>query len=449
MKRKTGRYSGFIRPIITLLDLLAVNLLVLVCLRSAMSNFGYHTILSVFWLIVAYYAGFYEVYRNTKPASILLKLVKQFFFIWVITFAYVGFKYKYVTTTEIYYYILTSFVVVGFFKFFVFYILKKYRLFYKGNIRRIVVIGAAKSIDDLLLYFDKNQDLGYEVKNTFETRITSKVILEKVFSYCIENKIEEIYASIKELKNHEIESLIDFSDNNLINLKLIADSRSTLFRNLAVEYYGIIPIILLRKIPLDILVNKRFKRTFDILFSLLVIFFVLSWLTPLLGLLIKLESRGPVFFKQNRPGLKEQEFFCYKFRSMMINKNTEKEATRNDPRVTRIGRFIRKTSMDELPQFFNVLLGDMSVVGPRPHLWSQNKVYGTKVKKYMIRHHVKPGVTGLAQVRGYRGEIETDEDMINRIKFDVFYIENWSFWLDLKIIIQTIFNIFKGEEKAY
>ena len=126
-----------------------------------------------------------------------------------------------------------------------------------------------------------------------------------------------------------------------------------------------------------------------------------------------------------------------------------KYACENDPRITGFGKFIRKTSIDELPQFFNVLLGDMSVVGPRPHLWTQNKVYGTKVKKYMIRHHVKPGVTGLAQVRGYRGEIETDEDMVNRIKYDVFYIENWSIWMDVKIIMQTVVNIFKGEEKAY
>ena len=134
---------------------------------------------------------------------------------------------------------------------------------------------------------------------------------------------------------------------------------------------------------------------------------------------------------------------------MMINKTTEQEATRNDPRVTKIGKFIRKTSIDELPQFFNVLLGDMSVVGPRPHLWSQNKNYGNRIKKYMVRHYVKPGITGLAQVKGCRGEIETDNDMINRIKYDVYYIENWSLLMDIKIIIQTVVNIFKGEEKAY
>jgi putative colanic acid biosynthesis UDP-glucose lipid carrier transferase len=170
---------------------------------------------------------------------------------------------------------------------------------------------------------------------------------------------------------------------------------------------------------------------------------------PLIAILIKLESKGPVFFKQGRPGLDENEFFCYKFRSMQVNETTEKEASKNDPRVTKMGRFMRKTSIDELPQFFNVLLGDMSVVGPRPHLWSQNKSYASKVKKYMVRHYVKPGITGLAQVKGYRGEIETDEDMINRIKFDVFYIENWSIVMDIKIIIQTVVNIFKGEDKAY
>jgi putative colanic acid biosynthesis UDP-glucose lipid carrier transferase len=134
---------------------------------------------------------------------------------------------------------------------------------------------------------------------------------------------------------------------------------------------------------------------------------------------------------------------------MQLNGSTEKEASKNDPRVTKIGKFMRKTSIDELPQFFNVLFGEMSVVGPRPHLWSQNKAYANRIKKYMVRHYVKPGITGLAQVKGFRGEIETEEDMVNRIKLDVFYIENWSMVLDVKIIAQTLINIFNGEEKAY
>lgn len=444
-----GRYSKYLRPIVILIDLLIINLLVLVCLRTAMSNIGYHAILSVFWLLTAYYSGFYEVYRTTKETSILIKLIKQFFFIWIITFAYVGFKYKYVTTNEIFEYIFVSFLVVGFFKFLVFFLLKKYRIHYRGNIRRIILIGSKNNTSELTDYFEKNQYLGYHINRRFDLKNDKSNAIKEIYSYAIDNKIEEIYAALDDFDKNEIEKLIEFTENNYISLRLIPDNKSTLYRNLALEYYGIIPIIVLRKIPLEIDINNKLKRTFDIFFSLAVILFLLSWLTPLLGLLIKLESSGPIFFKQNRPGLKEKDFLCYKFRSMMINKTTEQEATRNDPRVTKIGKFIRKTSIDELPQFFNVLLGDMSVVGPRPHLWTQNKVYGTKVKKYMIRHHVKPGVTGLAQVRGFRGEIETDDDMVNRIKYDVFYIENWSLFMDIKIIALTIINIFKGEEKAY
>lgn len=449
MKQKKGRYSGFLRPIITFIDLLLINILVLFCLRTAMSNFGYHFLVSISWLVLAYYNGFYEVYRHSSLASIFTKLLRQFVFIWIITFAYVGFKYKYVTTSEILYYTSVCFGVVGFIKFLVFFLLKKYRLLYKGNIRRIAVIGNGKNVLDLIEYFNENPDLGYDLLKTYEIKSKSTKELNLIMQDLLEINTEEIYASLKDLKNNDIEKLIDFSDNNMINLKMVPDNKSSLFRNLAVEYYGYIPIISLRSIPLDNIINTRLKRTFDIFFSIMVILLILSWLTPLLGLLIKIESRGPIFFRQNRPGMKEQDFLCYKFRSMMINKTTEQEATRNDPRVTKIGRFIRKTSIDELPQFFNVLLGDMSVVGPRPHLWSQNKTYGTTVNKYMIRHHVRPGVTGLAQVKGYRGEIETDEDMVNRIKFDVFYIENWSFLMDFKIIFQTVVNIFKGEEKAY
>ncbi|MCW1146893.1 undecaprenyl-phosphate glucose phosphotransferase [Flavobacterium lacisediminis] len=444
-----GRYSKYIRPIVIFVDLLVINLLVLVCLRSAMSNFGYHLILSTFWLIIAYYIGFYEVYRTTKEITIFSKLLKQFLFIWLITFAYIGFKYKFVTTNEIFTYILVSFIVVSFFKYLVFYLLKKYRVHYKGNIRSVIIIGSKQNTLELSNYFTKNPYLGYVIVKHFDVRNDKNISISNIFEYISDNRIEEVYAALDDLSKNETEKLIEFTDNSIITLRLIPDNKSKLYRNLAVEYYGIIPIIVLRKIPLEIDINNRIKRTFDIIFSLLVIIFILSWLTLILGLLIKIESRGPIFFKQNRPGFKEQDFLCYKFRSMMINKTTEKEATRNDPRVTKIGKFIRKTSIDELPQFFNVLLGDMSVVGPRPHLWAQNKAYGTKVKKYMIRHHVSPGVTGLAQVRGFRGEIETDEDMVNRIKYDVFYIENWSIWMDIKIIIQTVVNIFKGEEKAY
>ena len=173
-------------------------------------------------------------------------------------------------------------------------------------------------------------------------------------------------------------------------------------------------------------------------------------LTPILAILIQLESKGPVFFKQKRNGLDYKEFSCYKFRSMKPNPTAHiHQVTRGDTRITKVGKFIRKTSIDELPQFINVLFGDMSVVGPRPHMVSHTEMYAERIDKFMVRHFVKPGITGLAQVSGFRGEVETDDDIINRVKYDIFYVENWSLLLDIKILLLTIKNTAKGEDKAY
>ena len=256
--------------------------------------------------------------------------------------------------------------------------------------------------------------------------------------------------SLNTLSNNEINDLIHFADNGLKTIKFLPDSKNTFLRNLAVEYYDYIPIISLRTIPLDKEVNKRLKRIFDILFSLFVIVFILSWITPLIAIIIRIESRGPVFFKQKRNGLNYEEFFCYKFRSMYLNPIADLEQVqKNDPRITRIGKIIRKTSIDELPQFINVLIGDMSVVGPRPHMVSHTEMYAKSVDKFMVRHFIKPGITGLAQTNGFRGEVETEKDIINRVKYDIFYLENWTLLLDIKIIYITIINAIKGEKKAY
>lgn len=450
MKPKTGRYSGFIRPLITFLDLLIINLLILVCLRSAMSNFGYHTILSLFWIIVSYYSGFYEVYRFTKETAIFGKLVKQFVFVSLITFAYVGYKYKYVTPEEIWYYIITSFTAVGFLKFSIFFLLRKYRLFYGGNLRNVIILGNGKDVEELKTFFNTNLDYGYNLLKIFDLKKNKKDEIKECYEYVSQHNVDEIYGSLNTLSNSDLDSLINFADNNLKTIKLLPDSKNRLLRNLAVEYYGYIPVISLRTIPLDKEINKRFKRFFDVVFSCFVIIFLLSWLTPLIGLFIKLESKGPVFFKQKRNGLNYKEFYCYKFRSMRLNSKADLEQVqKNDPRVTKLGKIIRKISIDELPQFFNVVLGDMSVVGPRPHMVSHTEMYAKSIDKFMVRHFIKPGITGLAQINGCRGEVETEKDIVNRVKFDIFYLENWSILLDLKIIYKTVFNAIKGEEKAY
>ena len=197
-------------------------------------------------------------------------------------------------------------------------------------------------------------------------------------------------------------------------------------------------------------INQIIKRAFDVVLSSIVIVFILSWLVPLLGILIKLESKGSVFFKQSRNGFNYEEFNCYKFRSMSLSIDADlKQATRNDPRITKIGAILRKTSLDELPQFWNVLLGNMSVVGPRPHPTSLNIESMQTVDNYMLRHQVLPGITGLAQVNGCRGETKTKQEMQRRVNFDLYYIHRWSFWLDLQIIIQTVVNIFRGDQNAY
>ncbi|HOA39779.1 MAG TPA: exopolysaccharide biosynthesis polyprenyl glycosylphosphotransferase, partial [Flavihumibacter sp.] len=218
---------------------------------------------------------------------------------------------------------------------------------------------------------------------------------------------------------------------------------------------GSLPIITLRSLPLDLSDNKLYKRVFDIVFSALIITLVLSWLIPIVALIIKLTSKGPVFFKQERWGLNNKPIICYKFRSMRVDSKDLDEdgkyqqATKDDPRVTGIGKFIRKTNIDELPQFINVLLGSMSVVGPRPHPVPLNMLSKDIIDNYMLRHWVKPGITGWAQVNGYRGETEQSHLMKKRVEFDVWYIENWTFWLDLQIIVQTLVNMVKGEKNAY
>ena len=275
--------------------------------------------------------------------------------------------------------------------------------------------------------------------------------LEDVFQYAIENIVDEIYCSSTSLSKHQINEINKFAIDKNIVLKLIPNSNELYSKIQSVEYYDNDLLVLnVNKLPFNFIENFYVKRIFDIFFSLMICVFFLSWLVPILWVLVKLESKGPLIFKQYREGLNGKDFLCYKFRSMRVNDLSDKiHAIKNDKRVTKIGAFLRKTSMDELPQFFNVLKGDMSVVGPRPHLQSLSLEYQKDVNDYLKRHIVKPGITGLAQVSGYRGEIKKKSDIKNRVRLDIFYIENWSFLLDIKIVIQTVLNVFKGEEKAY
>jgi putative colanic acid biosynthesis UDP-glucose lipid carrier transferase len=449
-----GRYSKYIRPISVAFDLIIITLFSLFFFKELQLNYLYYCVYQIIgWFLIAVFVKFYEVYRFTAPVEIISKLSQQFILFLLIVIAFFPFSQEVIfNANSIALFTVSSFVLISIFKFLLFYYLKEYRIMTGSNFRNTVIIGYTPESIRLKDFFETRNDYGYRFLGYFSDRKSNQNIKGKLADlkpFVIENGVHEIYCSLNEISNENLKDLICFADENNKTIKFIPDTKEIFSKNLKIDYYEMFPVLSLQKTMLHDPITKIFKRIFDIVFSLIVIIGFLSWLIPILAILIKLESRGPVFFKQGRPGMDENEFFCYKLRSMRINKTTEKEASKNDPRVTKMGKFMRKTSLDEMPQFLNVLLGDMSVVGPRPHLWSQNKAYSNKIKKYMVRHCVKPGITGLAQVSGYRGEIEKDRDMVHRIKFDVFYIENWSLILDLKIIFLTVINIFRGEEKAY
>ena len=322
-----------------------------------------------------------------------------------------------------------------------------------GNSLNVVVLGRDPNLKKIRRIFD-DPYLGYRYKGYFDNETSkSPTYLGNMldsFGYILDNDIDEIYCVASNFNTKELKNLVDFADNNLIKFKIILDNKEVFSKAMSIEAYQNIPVLNLRKVPLDTEYARIAKRTFDIIFSLLVIVGVLSWLTPILYIFIKWESKGPIYFKQKRHGFKRRVFWCYKYRSMAVNSDSDsKMAAKNDLRVTKMGRFMRKTSIDELPQFINVLKGEMSVVGPRPHMEVHTVDYQSSVDKYLVRHFVKPGITGLAQIKGYRGEINKKSDILNRTKLDIFYVEKWSLTLDLSIIYFTVANIFMGEENAY
>ena len=446
---KRGRYSGFLRPISYTIDLLIIGFITnkLNLEKAVLLNFI--LFISFSWIISSFSTRFYQIFRFTSVTKIFTLITKQSIILILLVYSFFGYHSEIKSNSKlIIEYILIVIFLITIFKIAIYFLLKKYRIIFSGNLRRVVIIGLNKKTDLLRKYFDDNPDYGYKLVKIFNLK--DNISIDSITEYISKNEIDEIYSSVTEINNEELVKLIDYADNNLKILKFLPDNKEIYSKKLDFTYYGYLPILSLRNIPIDEPINQFIKRSFDILFSLIVIIGILSWLTPILGLIIKVESRGPIFFKQKRNGLDYKEFYCYKFRSMRPNPEAHiHQITKGDPRVTKIGKFIRKTSIDELPQFMNVLRGEMSVVGPRPHMVSHTQMYAEKIDKFMVRHFVKPGITGLAQVSGFRGEVENDNFIINRVKYDIFYLENWSIIMDLRIVIRTIYNALGGEEKAY
>lgn len=450
MVRSIGRYSGYIRPAIYIVDVIIVLLFAKLYLKLGADYAMFGMYIFVAWVLLSLQTKFYAVYRYTKPGVILSLVILQMAVFSLVVFAFYGLWQELMLAPRlIFRYIIYVFIAISIVKFGVFYLLKAYRSALGGNWRSVVILGKNEQTAQLEKFFGDHKEYGYNVQQTFDLD-NQFVSFEEVFTYILNNRIDEIYCSVAQFTNEELREISEFTDNNLKILKFIPDNREIFTKKLEYQYLGITPILSLRDIPIDQPLNQFIKRAFDIILALIILIGVLSWLTPVLAILIRLDSQGPIFFKQKRNGLDYHEFYCYKFRSMKPNKQAHlDQVSRNDHRITWIGKFLRKTSMDELPQFINVLKGDMSVVGPRPHMVSHTHMYAERIDKFMVRHFIKPGITGLAQVSGYRGEVETDDDIINRVKFDIYYIENWSLFLDIKIVLKTIVKAIGGDEKAY
>jgi len=448
------RFSIFLKQLTFFFDLLVINLVVICIYDFEFLNKLFLIYISLFWFISSSFLGYYKTNRNTRFYQLFKLLILQTLIFVLGYFSFFGFFREGVVVNNQTKILVSIISCLWSFKIFLFFAIKFYRS--KGNnYRKAVVIGCDSSsiiISDVL---KEDKQLGYQYLGFFSNKkkLDKEYLgsINESFFFILKNEVDEIFCSLKEINNEELKKIKKFASSNNRVLNLVPNSKEIDNNNLIKEFYGNSLLILnVKKLPLEIFENRLLKRSIDLLFSFFVCVFIFPWLFPIIILLIKIESEGAIIFKQKREGINGEEFVCYKFRSMKINSMSDKvHATENDFRVTKIGAFLRKTSIDELPQFINVFLGQMSVVGPRPHMNEHSKKFDRDVRNYMKRKSVKPGISGLAQVSGYRGEIKNQSDIENRVRLDVFYIENWSFFLDLKIIIRTIFNIFKGDEKAY
>ncbi len=323
--------------------------------------------------------------------------------------------------------------------------------------KKIIILGYNELSKRLVNHFvEHNQNVS--VEGYFEDPLEVKELScfpilgprEECLAYAIDHKITEIYSTLPPESNAYVYEMAQVAETNMIRFKLVPDLQLFVNRTVHIDFVENIPILSMRSEPLEDITARIKKRLFDIVISFLVITLVLSWLLPLLAILIRLDSRGPVFFVQLRSGKGNRPFRCFKFRTLRVNPDADtKQVTMNDSRLTRLGSFLRKTNIDELPQFMNVIMGNMSVVGPRPHMLKHTVDYSRLLDEYMIRHFVKPGVTGWAQVNGYRGEIKKAEHLRKRIEHDIWYLENWSSWFDLRIVFLTILVTIRGDKNAY
>jgi putative colanic acid biosynthesis UDP-glucose lipid carrier transferase len=457
----TDKYSLF-KNILWLCDLVALNLILvlssfLIARANAFSKDEYrmlHLLINMSWMVSLYLTDLYTAKHWWDFRNNMMRTSKVFLLTLALVFSFIFFyHYPYsrlfiITSFGLFFSVLLLNRVI----FHLTLISLRNRSFFRKN---IVVLGYNNQSQRLVNYFTKEAKL-IRVAGCFDDTYRDSAELGLPFTgslrdcmpFVKKNRVSEIYSTLAPENNPYIYQLVNDAEKNFVHFKFVPDYNQYIKGNLYVEYADDMPILTFRKSPLDTSFNRLVKRLADVLISSFVIIFFLSWMLPLFALLIKLESKGSVFFVQLRSGKNNSIFSCIKLRTLKENDEANsRQVTRNDERITRIGRFLRRTSLDELPQFINIFLGDMSVVGPRPHMLKHTEEFSSLYEGYELRHYIKPGLTGWAQVNNLRGEIDP-EKLRKRTQHDFWYIENWSLWLDIRIMLMTVWVSIVGSENA-
>ena len=467
-----GDQSRYLLRIILLSgDMVLVNLVLLSLMPIAGSLYGltYNSLTvanvlayNLLWIGSAYYCHLYKLVTLASIEKTFRRTLRTFALFSALYFGYLVLSHSLLMGLKllpVYACLMTLSIVISrfFLTYFVDFVIQKANLYQK-----IVIVGYNETAIKLAEYLTRQNKL-YSFEGFFNTLDTMRVEedgtivrpLHTCMDYAVRHDIREIYSTLLPDEHHEINQLLTAAEMNCVRVKFVPElfpdeGLAKEIDNSPFHFLQHLHPIGLSAEPLNNYESRFKKRMFDILFSLFVIIFIISWLFPIIALLIKLESRGPIFFKQLRTGKNKIPFYCYKFRSMYVNMDSDlKQCAPGDNRITRIGRILRKTSLDEFPQFFNVLIGNMSVVGPRPHMIKHTEQYSAIINRYMVRQYLKPGITGWAQVNGYRGETRSRTLMQKRVEHDIWYMERWGLALDVRIVFMTIINMFKGESMAY
>lgn len=467
MLKNTGLVSSYtknIRSIQFVIDFLLVNISFVAAEKIYIYYFlsrelipidliPYLLYCNTIWFLLIRIFGAYSILRFETSDKIILRALKMTLsYILLLLLDVLFFRYVKISINFILIYSSIFFISILTLRTINVYLLKTFRK--KGvNNKKVVLIGMDENSSKMFDILNKELSFGYKVLGYFTYAPHQKSLgsLNDFYSYSKINQVDEIYISTKDASPTDIKQIINFCDSNFIRVKLIPDFQNfTLNRRINIDFYADMPVLHLRKEPLELPVNKYSKRIFDLIFSLLVITTIFPWLFPIVIILQKIFCKGPVFFIQERSGQDNLVFKCLKFRTMKENNESNSKGTlKNDPRITPFGKILRKTRIDELPQFINVLLGQMSIVGPRPHMLKHTEEYSKLVEQFLVRQFVKPGITGWAQTTGYIDESQKLQEMTDKVKKDVWYIENWSFILDLRIIALTILNIIRKDKNAY